>query len=208
MHLAILGASGHGKVVADIAQSVGWRKITFFDDAWPNINENGIWPIEGSTETLLANLKDFDGVIIAIGNNQIRLQKLKQLKIERGNIISLIHPTAYVSVYAKVEAGTVVMPQAVINIDAHIGMGCIINTGATVDHDCSLFESVHVSPGANLAGGVIVKSCSWVGTGACIRQNITIGKNAVVGAGAVVVKDVADKAVVVGNPARRVRTVC
>ena len=200
--LAILGASGHGKVVADCAGLCGWEEVVFFDDAWPQLSVNGHWPVVGDTSRLMASLADFDGVIVAIGNNPIRYTKLEALRQARAPIVSLMHPAAFVSSHVVVGEGTVVFAGAVVNVDAHLGRGVIINTGATVDHDCVLGDAVHVSPGANIAGGVRVGLRSWVGIGAAVRQLVTIGDDAVVGAGAAVVRDVADGATVIGVPAR------
>ncbi|GGO85175.1 hypothetical protein GCM10011348_33120 [Marinobacterium nitratireducens] len=204
--LAILGASGHGKVVADLAELLGWLQVTFFDDAWPEHRENGPWPIAGPTESLILSVGAFDGVVVAIGDNRIRLQKQQQLAQEGAKLTSLIHPQASVSRYSAIGLGSVVMAGAVINVDATLGEACIINTGATVDHDCRLGDGVHLSPGAHLAGGVGVGNESWIGIGASVRQLITIGEGAVVGAGAAVVKDVPPRRTVVGVPARLVQS--
>ena len=64
--LAVLGASGHGKVVADTAESCGWTEIVFFDDAWPSRVVNGSWPVVGTSDDLLAQIQNFDGVIVAM----------------------------------------------------------------------------------------------------------------------------------------------
>src|SRR5690554_798743 len=154
--LAILGASGHGKVVADCAELCGWESVSFFDDAWPGKQRNGRWPVVGDTQALLACVKDFGGVLVAIGNNQVRESKLGTLSDSGASIPVLIHPAAVVSCYAELGAGSVVFAGAVVNIDSRIGIGAIINTGATVDHDCMIGNGVHVSPGAHLAGGVCV----------------------------------------------------
>lgn len=200
--LAVLGASGHGKVVADCAHSCGWGEVVFFDDAWPELSANGHWPVVGDTSRLMASLEDFDGVIVAIGNNHIRHTKLEALKEARAPVVALVHPAAFVSRHVEVGEGTVVFAGAVVNVDARLGRGVIINTGATVDHDCVLGDAVHVSPGANIAGGVRVGHRSWVGIGAAVKQLVSIGDDAVVGAGAAVVSDVGDGVTVVGVPAR------
>lgn len=200
--LAILGASGHGKVVADIAEQLGWEQIVFFDDASKNDDPDGHWSVIGCTQELIGTLGDYQGVIVAIGNNQVRHQKLEQLKQIKAPLVSLIHPNATVSTYAQIGAGSVIMAGAVINIDAVISDGAIVNTASTIDHDCQLGTCVHVSPGANLAGAVEINDRSWIGIGASVRQSISIGKDVVVGAGAVVVRDLPDSVTAVGVPAR------
>lgn len=200
--LALLGASGHAKVVADIALLSGWGEVVFYDDAWPQCPTTGPWPVVGTTAQLMADLTQYDGVFVAIGDCATRLAKQHILANAGAVLPTLVHPHAVVSRYAKLGAGTVVMAGAVINADAQIGMGCIVNTGSTVDHDCHLADGVHISPGANLAGTVSVGSCSWVGIGAVVRQGQTIGASVIVGAGSVVVSDVSSGQTVVGNPAR------
>ena len=201
-NLAILGASGHGKVIADSAESAGWKNIVFYDDAWPKSEINGIWPVIGDTKDLIKNLSDYNGVVIAIGNNQERILKQTELLKHGAILVSIIHPSAQISRHVEIGIGTVIMAGAVINVDTKLGECCIVNTGATIDHDCILGDGVHISPGANLAGGVIVGEGTWIGIGANIKQLITIGNNATVGAGAVVINNVEESTTVVGVPAK------
>lgn len=200
--LAILGASGHGKVVAEAAEAGGWTEIVFFDDAWPSCVANGVWPVVGAGMELLGRTNEFDGVVVAIGNNAVRLAKTLSLVQQGAKMATLIHPSACVSRHAKVGAGSVVFAGAVVNPGATVGAGCILNTGCSVDHDCILADYVHISPGARLAGGVSVGQCSWIGIGASVKQMVDIGEHVVVGAGAAVVANVIDGVTVVGVPAR------
>lgn len=200
--LAILGASGHGKVVAEAAEFSGWDDIVFFDDKWPVLTANGHWPVLGDTAALLSGHHSFDGVIVAVGNNSTRLKKLELLSSEGVRLVSVVHPQATVSPHALLGLGSVIMAGSVVNVDASLGMGCIINTCASVDHDCLLADGVHISPGAHLAGGVTIGECSWIGIGASVLQLIQIGAGVVVGAGAAVVNEVSDQCIVVGVPAR------
>jgi sugar O-acyltransferase (sialic acid O-acetyltransferase NeuD family) len=203
--LAILGASGHGKVVADAALLVGWQEVAFFDDAWPGVSMVGPWPVIGGSEQLVEEVAAFDGVMVAIGDNAVRLGKLGLFEEKGLKPATIIHPSAVISDYASVGKGSVVCAGAVVNPFAEIGYGCIINTGATVDHDCMVADGVHVSPGAHLGGGVRVGHVTWIGLGACVKQCICIGEESIVGMGAVVIRDVRSGVTVFGNPAREIR---
>ncbi|MDN7131517.1 acetyltransferase [Halomonas sp. MC140] len=200
--LAILGASGHGKVVAETASQCGWQSIVFFDDAWPRLQHNGSWPVVGNTQTLITTLLDFDGVVVGIGNNRVRLEKTRHFKALHAPLIALVHPSAIVSNTVSLGAGSVVFAGAVIQIDSQLGEACIVNTRASVDHDCLLSDGVHICPGATLAGAVKVGEASWVGIGTCVKQLVNIGSNVTLGAGAAVIRDVPSGQTVIGVPAR------
>lgn len=202
MRLAILGASGHGKVIADTALQAGWHEVVFYDDAWPSLQANGRWPVIGDTQCLIAQLGEAEGVIVGIGNNRVRLQKTRELATCGARLISLMHPDAIVSHYAELGQGSVVLAGGIIQVDCRIGEACIVNTRASIDHDCYLADGVHICPGTTLAGSVSVGEASWIGIGASIKQLICIGNDVTVGAGAAVIADVPDGQTVVGVPAR------
>ncbi len=203
MHkLAIFGASGHGKVVGDTALQCGWSEIAFFDDAWPKLQTNGRWSVLGDTASLRKRAREFSGVVVAIGNNRIRLNKSLHLREAGLALITLIHPRACVSEDVAIDLGSVVFAGAVVQTGTSIGLAGIVNTVATVDHDCSLTAGVHVCPGAHLAGGVAVGECSWIGIGATVNQCMTIGADVTVGAKSAVIADIPDKVTVVGVPAQ------
>ncbi|MCF7504169.1 acetyltransferase [Vibrio sp. L3-7] len=199
---AILGASGHGKVVADIAECNGYSQIDFFDDRWPQLTRHECWAVQGNTEALLADVEKYDLVVVSIGNNTVRLEKQRILKDAGGTFKALVHPKAIVSHYAQVGAGSVVMANAVVGSFANVGQACIINTSSSVDHDCVLLDGVHISPGANLAGNVNVGEGAWIGIGAQVKQLINIGSFSVIGAGATVVSDIPNNKVAFGIPAK------
>jgi sugar O-acyltransferase (sialic acid O-acetyltransferase NeuD family) len=208
IRLAILGAGGHGRVVADIAETNGWKFIDFYDD---NLTlKNAViqsWTVVGNIDDLLSSWSKYDGVFVAIGDNRQRKDKIEMFRNADANLINLIHSTASISRYSSIGSAVVIMAGAVINTGVIIGSGSIINTNASVDHDCFLGESVHVSPGACLGGGVKVGSCSWLGIGSSVKQNIVLGSDVIVGAGAAVVSNFADGSIVVGVPAKKIKHV-
>lgn len=200
--LAILGAGGHARVVADAATAAGWGTVQLFDDAVAQRPTSGPWPVVGRVSDLMAGGGAFDGAIVAIGDCTLRLSLHAALREAGAPLCTIVHPRAWISPHACLGAGSVAMAGVVVNVGASIGEACILNTGCTVDHDCRLRDGVHVAPGAHLSGGITVGARSWIGVGASVRQGVVIGADALVGAGAVVVSPVADRTTVVGSPAR------
>lgn len=198
--LVIVGASGHGKVIADIALKTGYEIIGFLDDN-ASLKEICGFPVLGNIEKI-NYYKEKCEFVIAIGNNSIREKIAKQYDV---NWAILVHPTAIIGMNVQIEKGTVIMANAVINPSSHIGKHCIINTGTIVEHDNFLQNYVHVSPNAALAGTVHLGERVHVGVGACVKNNTSVIGDVVIGAGAVVVKDITENGVYVGVPARRMR---
>lgn len=207
--IIIIGASGHGKVAADIAELMGFRKISFADDKYPKDSRLENWAINNNVSTCMENIIISNDVFyfVAIGDNAIRMEILTSLKALKANLATLYHPSSSISKYSIIGKGVLIAANSVIGPFTNIADGCIINTATSIDHDCLIDEGVHISPGANLAGNVTVKSNSWVGMGSSIRQNINIGKNAIVASGAAVIKDVEDNCVVGGVPASLLKNI-
>ncbi|MBR2992912.1 MAG: acetyltransferase [Clostridiales bacterium] len=197
--LVIVGASGHGKVVADIACLVGYEEIVFLDNN-PELKDCLGYPVIGSNEIL----KDIDGdVFIAVGNSEVR-KRLMSL-YENRNFPVLIHPSAVIAKSVQIDAGSIVMAGAVINPEAKIGKGVIINTSCSIDHECTINDFCHVSVGSHLAGNVIVGEASWIGAGAIVSNNVSISSGCIIGAGTVVVHDIETKGTYIGVPARKIK---
>ena len=204
--LLIVGAGGHGKVVADTACEMGrWNKVAFVDDRYPSLTEVFCWPVIGRFDEIEPLLSEYSDIAVAIGNNHLRIDLLKRFMAMGFSLPAVIHPTAFVSSRSEINDGVVIFAHAVINVGAEIGLGCIINTATTVDHDCILSEGVHLSPGVNLAGEVSIGSCSWLGVGSSVIQKIEIGNNVIVGAGAAVISDIVSNVTVVGVPAKVIK---
>lgn len=198
--LVILGAGGHGRVVASAAQAAGWGDIAFMDPGYPENRSTGEWQVEADGRSLAAIGNRT--AIVAIGDNATRMAEIARCQAESIGLGVLVHPSAWVCDSVRPGDGTVVLAQAAVNYGAKIGRGVIVNTGAVVEHDCLLGDCVHVSPGAVLAGGVQAGRCAWIGAGAIVRQGVLIGEGAVVGMGSVVISDVPAHTTWVGVPAR------
>ncbi len=197
--LVIIGASGHGRVIADIAQKNGYKKIVFLDDN-PSIKQCGNYFVAGTCNDVDKFSKyDF---VVGIGDGRIRERIHGILKEKQYRIISLVHPAATVAGDVQIKFGTVIMAGSVVNSGAVIGEGCIINTCSSVDHDCVISDFVHVAVGVHLAGTVTIGRCTWIGAGATVSNNVNICSDSVIGAGAVVIENIDKTGIYIGVPAK------
>jgi len=201
--LLIIGASGHGKVSADIAAKMNkWKNIAFLDDNQAVTIFMGINVI-GKSNDFEAYIQEAD-FFVAIGNNKIRETILNKIIAKNASVTTLVHPNVVIGTDVSIGAGTVIMAGAVINCCSSIGKGCIINTGCSVDHDNIISDYVHLSPGTHLAGNVKVGTSSWLGIGSIVSNNVNICAHCKTGAGAVVVKDINMAGTYVGVPAKKI----
>lgn len=199
MKITIIGASGHGKVVADIAAKNGYDEIEFLDDD-ESLLCCGKYPVVGKVGNAVEVKND---VFVAIGNAGIRRRFLEQLAQAGCSTSTLIHPNAVIAEDVEIGEGSVIMAGAVINPGVNLGKGVIVNTCASIDHDCRIGDYVHVSIGSHLCGNVNVNDNTWIGAGSTVSNNIHICRDCMIGAGAVVIKNIEEEGTYVGVPAKK-----
>ena len=198
----VIGASGHGKVVADIVRKCGDTLLGFLDD-------NATLPPEIAGIPVLGKVADYIkypdvSFVIGIGNSAIREKIARQLS--NVHWYTAIHPSAVISALdTQIGEGSVIMAKAVINPSAHIGAHCIINTAAVVEHDNLIRDFTHISVAAKLGGTVSVGAHTWVGIGATVSNNVSICDHCMIGAGAVVIRGIKECGTYVGVPARKIK---
>lgn len=203
--ILILGASGHGKVVADIVLSSGHSVIGFLDDDPRLVGTTVLgFPVLGGITSDVLRLYPADGLVMGVGSNSARQRIVERLEqAARVTWLSFVHARASVSPFARIEgAGTIVGAASAISPAVVLGSHVIINTGAIVADDSRIGSYAHIAPGASLAGAVTVGEGALVGVGATVLPGRSIGAWATVGAGAVVVEDVPAGVVAKGVPAR------
>jgi len=191
----LYGASGHAKVVKDIAK-LAYIDVPYLIDDNPIVNELDGLNVVHSAEGL-------SPLIVTIGDCQIRRRIVQKLGTRE--YLTVIHPQAVKAESAKLGYGTVVMAGVILNPFVEVGNHCIINTGASLDHDVRISDFVHVAPHCTLCGEVEVGEGTWIGAGTTVIQGVHIGKDCYIGAGSVVVKDIPDGTLCYGNPCKVIK---
>jgi sugar O-acyltransferase (sialic acid O-acetyltransferase NeuD family) len=202
----VYGASGHGKVVADILLSCKSSTLRGFIDDNDGLRGTLVLglPVLGNSKWLQERARSGLSIYVAlgIGDNSIRKRVAEGCRDIGIEMATIVHPSAHVSTFANIGSGSVVMAQAAINPGASIGEGVIVNTSSSIDHDVVMGDFSHAAPNSCMGGNSRLGRLSHLGLGASVIQGVTIGERTVIGAGAVVVRDIPDDVVAVGVPAR------
>ena len=162
--ILIIGAGGHGRVIAETALACGYDKIDFLDD---HPSEN----VVGSLAELEERSKNYDAVIISIGNLELRRKITEVVERVSNPITTLVHPNAFVSPSAEIGKGSLVLPGAIVHTKAKVGKGCILSVGALIDHDAEIGDFCHINTGAIVGAGATVKDGTRIDAGECRERN-------------------------------------
>ncbi len=200
--IAIIGYSGHSFVVLDAAQQMSLEVMHYCEKNQASFNPFGMNYLgdEGSESF---NWNAVDGFILGIGDNKIRQKVADLIVSKKKSLLNVIHPSSVISNYAIFGKGNFFAANVVVNALAKIGDNCILNTGCIVEHECVIANGTHIAPGAVLAGNVSVGENSFIGANSVVKQGVKIGRRVTVGTGSVVIKDIPDNEVWVGNPAKK-----
>lgn len=178
--IQIIGKGGIGREVAGYVMAM---------EMTPKLFEHECDGIQRNTAT-----------VIAIGDVEVRKRMYAQFLH-----LDYVHFNAGNSYGNNIAgAGTIICPGTILTDNITIGIHCLINLNCTIGHDCVIGDFVTMSPGANVSGNVTIGNGCYIGTNAVIREKISICDNVVIGAGGVVVKDITEPGVYVGNPVKKI----
>ena len=180
----VIGAGGHGRSIAEAILLLGRDELVGFVDDGADANAK-VWgyPILGRTDSLHSLCEHADAVVVAIGNNAVRENLHARVREAGFELLSVIHPTAFVSPTATLGAGCAVMAGAVVGTEAQLGEGVIVNCGATVDHHCRVDAFGHLGVNACMAGGSVLGHRAWMQAGSALGYGVQVEDDAVLAPG-------------------------
>jgi sugar O-acyltransferase (sialic acid O-acetyltransferase NeuD family) len=207
--ILIVGAGGHGQVVADIfraARAAGAPagNVAFLDD---DCSLHGRTFAGGEVLGAIAEIRSLAHfrVVVAVGDNACRARLFAALAANGERFAVARHPRSILAEDVSIGDGTTICAGAIANTGTSIGRNVILNTGATVDHHSVIADHAHIAPGVHMGGEVQIGEGALIGIGAVVLPRVAIGAWSTVGAGAVVTEDVPPAATVIGVPARAMR---
>lgn len=201
--LVLIGGGGHCKSVIEAAESAGYT-IHAILDIPENLGKTVLKYTVTGTDADIPEYVSQGEFIVTVGHIKdpaLRIKLHERIKEAGGRLATLVASTAYVSPYAVVGEGTVVMHRGMVNAGARIGAGCIINTFANIEHDAAIGDYCHISTGAMVNGDCEVGDGVFLGSQSVMVNGISICAGCVIGAGSLVRKSIRKKGVYSGNPA-------
>lgn len=205
--IILIGGGGHCRACIDVLEAEGRYKVAGIADIKEKKGTSVLgYKIFASDENLPDLVKEYRSFLVTIGqikSGARRAGLFETLKGLGASFPVVVSPLAYVSKYADIAEGTIVMHRAFVNAAAKIGRNCIINTGAIIEHDAVIEDNCHIATGSVVNGGSYIGEGTLTGSNSVINNNLTIARGTVIGSGAVVAKSIESSGTYVGNPARR-----
>jgi len=199
--LVIIGAGGHGRLIAGMAEKQGtYQEILLLDDG--AMTTSGQYSVVGKVKDFSAYLPDSD-FFVAFGDNGLRRRVSEEVRAAGGRLMTFIHPSAIIDDDVTIGEGVAIIAGAVVNKGAVIGDGVILNTLSSVDHDSVVGAYSHIAVGAHIAGEVKIGESVFIGAGVNIIEDIKVATGSTIGAGAVVVRTITEAGTYVGVPAKK-----
>ena len=203
MVLGIYGYGGHGLEVEELARVINlkrnrWDKIIFIDDTPCKIDDEKIFSFETIIDKYLTSEIEF---MVGVGEPIIREKIFTKIKGKGYRLATLIHPSAFIAENAEIKEGTMISANAFISVKVHLYENVLIQPMAAVHHECKVGKHSVIGTSASMGGNSSIGDNSFMGLNSSLKQGVTVGNGSVVGMGAVVIKNVADKTTVAGNPA-------
>ncbi|GAA1995058.1 NeuD/PglB/VioB family sugar acetyltransferase [Catenulispora subtropica] len=209
VRIAVAGAGGFGRETADAVRALDPDSAVFagyLDDGTPAAR------LAGQVLGPIAAIHDLDALrlVVCVGNPRdyfARARIVERLALPEHRYATVVHPGAHVSRTSTVGAGSVLLAGAVLTADAVVGRHVAVMPHVVVTHDTVVADFATLASGVRLGGGTEIGEGAYLGSGALVREGVRIGAWSQIGMGSVILRDVPDGEVWVGNPARKLRDV-
>lgn len=168
----MVGAGGFGRVVSELAAQK--YDCSFVDDGVEVGTEICGVKVVGRVSDLPMLFDTYRLLVVTIGNNAVR-ERIYDAAEKIGYAFpNLIHPSAYVSPYAKMGWGCVLLNNSVVQNGSAVGNGVLLNPGVEIHHDCSVdnFALIYTNS--------VVRTYAKVGKRVRIGSNVTVSNEGVV----------------------------
>lgn len=201
----IVGAGTYGQVYVNYLSEI--YDVQGFFDSNPDLLNKKInnYPVIGSVESLPEYMEHQKGtaIFIPLGNNERRVELLRYYEELGYDLPSFIHDSVYLHDNVFIGKSVYILPSTNVMPFTSIGDYTMISMGVNIAHHVAIAEGCFFSQGCNIGASIAIGLRAYFGMAASVMTGVeSIGANSIIGVGAVVIRDVPEKAVIVGNPGK------
>ena len=203
--LGIYGASGLGREVLELAMIINkkekrWDNYIFIDDGDvpPIVQGCNVYKYEAAKRQFSETLE----IAMGIGEPTTRGKLFQKIKNDNISLPSLIHPDVYIPETTTIGKGVIIQTGCFVSVNIQIKDYVMLQPKSSVGHDCVLDEGAIISTFDSIAGAVHIGKYTYLGMSVSVKELTRIGDYSIIGMGSVVVKDIPDEMIAIGNPAR------
>lgn len=203
----IIGAGGAGQSIYKLIENMGRaHEIAGFLESDAHYQARQVYGLA------VKPLSSFDPsthkAVIALGDSEARYQMASQMPQET-QYARYIHPQHFSLSPTELEIGEGSLTYPFCQYSRHLKIGkhALIISDCILGHDSVIGDFFTSTARLNMGGGCTIGDRVYIGMSVSIRDKITICDRAVIGMGAVVVQDIVEPGVYVGNPARKIKDI-
>lgn len=178
-----------------------WDKIIFIDDIVPQEKVEGI-RILRYQDFVKKYSAECAVIIIATGEPRQREKLMHTIKEDGYELATVVSKNSYIGMDVCIGAGCIIFPNVYISNHVILEENVVVHANAKIESECRIGENTFFSSGAFVGARSLIGAASFIGPNSTLKDSITIGNYSVIGMGSVVLKNVDNENVLVGNPAR------
>ena len=204
--ICIVGSGGFGREVLcyliDSIAETNYKieEIACFMESDEHYKEKIIMGIDVIPQSNFDPLKY--NVVVAVGDSNSRKKAVEKLP-SNTTFTSIIHPSAVISRWAEIGEGSIITAGVIITCNIKIGKHAHLNLHTTIGHDCVIGDYFTTAPGAKISGICKFGDCVYFGTNSAVRQGVNVCNNVTIGMGGIVIKDIKEEGIYIGNPLKK-----
>jgi sugar O-acyltransferase (sialic acid O-acetyltransferase NeuD family) len=204
--ICILGAGGFGRevlccLIDGIASTnLKIEEIVCFMVSDEHFKESKIMGVDVIPQSKFDS--SLYNVVVAIGDPHLRKRVIDNMPPQT-TYTSIIHPSAVISEWVEIGEGSIIAAGTILTCNIKIGKHAHLNLHTTIGHDCIIGDFFTTAPAANISGNCHFGDCVYFGTNSAARQGVKICNNVMIGMGGVVVKNITEEGVYIGNPLKK-----
>lgn len=207
--LILVGGGGHCKSVIDVAESAGYTILGILDKPEEVGKQVLDYKVIG-TDDDIPQYVDKAEFLITVGQIKsaaIRKKVAERIRNAGGRLATIIAPDAYISKYASVGEGSIIMHRAFLNAEAVVGCNTIINTLTNLGHEVKVGDFCHLSTGVMVCGNVTIGDEVFIGSQSVVNQGVQVSSEVVIGSMTCVNKSITESGTYAGVPAEKIKNV-